>query len=78
MQKPKSLDYLFFFSILALSAVGTIMVFSASPTMALKYGDAFYFIKRHIFYLLLGLLALYYGLRLDLEILKKRRAIMGY
>ena len=72
MQKPKSLDYLFFFSILALSAVGTIMVFSASPTMALKYGDAFYFIKRHIFYLLLGLLALYYGLRLDLEILKKR------
>jgi len=66
------LDYLFLFSVLALLAVGLIMVFSASPSMGLKYGDAFYYIKRHLFYLLLGMLALYYGLHLELENLKNK------
>jgi cell division protein FtsW len=47
------------------------MVFSASPTMALKLGDSYYYIKRHILYLLLGFSALYFGLRLDLKLLKK-------
>jgi len=70
-QKPK-LDYLFLFSVLALSSIGLIMVFSASPTMALKHGDAFYYIKRHLFYLALGLLALFYSLRLDLDNLKNK------
>lgn len=50
------------------------MIFSASPTMALKLGDTFYFIKRHCSYLLLGMLALYYGMRLDLDRLKSRAA----
>lgn len=72
MPKSKTIDYLFLFSVLALSAIGLIMVFSASPSMALKYGDAFYFVKRHLLYLLLGLLALYYGLRLDLQNLKNK------
>lgn len=47
------------------------MVFSASPTMALKLGDSYFYVKRHILYLLLGFAALYFGLRLDLEILRK-------
>ncbi|MDD5594332.1 MAG: putative lipid II flippase FtsW [Candidatus Margulisbacteria bacterium] len=76
MPKSKSLDYIFLFVVLALSAVGTIMVFSASPTLGLRLGDGFYFIKRHLFYLLLGFLALYFGFRLDLELLKKRAGII--
>ncbi|MGB9613412.1 MAG: FtsW/RodA/SpoVE family cell cycle protein, partial [Candidatus Margulisiibacteriota bacterium] len=70
MPRIKKIDYIFLFSILALSAIGLIMVFSASPTMGMKYGDAFYYIKRHIFYLVIGLIAFYYALHLDLEKLK--------
>ncbi|NQT29252.1 MAG: putative lipid II flippase FtsW [Candidatus Saganbacteria bacterium] len=70
MRKPK-IDYLLLFSVLALTAIGLIMVFSASPTMALKLGDSYYFIKRHILYLLLGFAAAYFGVRLDLSVLKK-------
>lgn len=70
MKKP-SLDYLFVFSFLALTAVGTLMIFSASPTMALKLGDSYYFLKRHIFFLLMGFGAFYYALNLDLNKLKK-------
>ena len=47
------------------------MVFSASPTMGLKVGDTYFFIKRHLFYLLLGLCGLYFALRCDLELLRK-------
>jgi cell division protein FtsW len=70
MRKPKP-DYIFLFSVLALSAIGLIMVFSASPTMGLKFGDTYYYIKRHIFYLLLGAGALLFGIRIDIEKLKK-------
>lgn len=76
MPKPKNLDYIFLFTILALAAIGTIMVFSASPTLGLKLGDSFYFIKRHVFYLLIGFAALYFGFRLDLEALKKRAGLI--
>jgi cell division protein FtsW len=72
MRKPKNLDYIFLFSLLALSTIGTIMVFSASPTLGLRLGDSFYFIKRQIFYLVLGFGALYFGFQLDLAALKKR------
>jgi len=40
--------------------------------MGVKHGDTFYYIKRHIFYLVLGCLSLLYALKLDLENLKKR------
>jgi len=69
--KKNKLDYLFLFSVFALSAVGMIMIFSASPTMGIKLGDSFYFIKRHLFYLLLGYFALYFGLNLDLALVRK-------
>jgi cell division protein FtsW len=70
MRKPK-IDYIFLFSVLTLTAIGLIMIFSASPTMAMKLGDSYFYLKRHIFYLLLGFAALYFGVRVDLEILKK-------
>jgi cell division protein FtsW len=65
------LDYIFLFSVIALTAIGLIMIFSSSPTMALKLGDSYYFLKRHIMYLLFGFAALYFALRLDLQFLKK-------
>lgn len=70
MRKVK-LDYLFLFSVLALTAIGLVMVFSASPTMTLKSGDTFYYIKRHLFYLLLGFSAMYFALKIDLTKLRR-------
>lgn len=77
MPKVSKLNYLFLFSVLALAAVGLIMIFSASPTLALKHGDTFYYLKRQLFYMLLGAGALWYGFKIDLEILR-RRAIALY
>lgn len=73
MPKFKKLEYPFLLIVSALLAIGLIMIFSASPVIGLKKcGDAFYFIKRHLFYLVLGLLAMFYGFYLDLENLKKK------
>jgi cell division protein FtsW len=46
------------------------MVFSASPTMALRIGDSFYYLKRHLASLFVGALALYAGFKMDHGILK--------
>lgn len=72
MAKTKRIDSLFLLSVLFLLAVGTAMIFSASPAMGMKYGDTFYFIKRHCFFLALGLAALFYGLHLNLDNLRER------
>jgi cell division protein FtsW len=71
MSHKKNIDYLLLFAVIALLSVGLLMVFSASPTMGLKYGDSYYFIKRHIFYLLVGGVAFFYGFKIDLFYLKK-------
>lgn len=47
------------------------MIFSASPVMGIKLGDSFYYLKRHLFYLVAGLFAFAFAVRLDLQKLKK-------
>lgn len=47
------------------------MIFSASPVMGLKLGDSFYYLKRHIFYLIIGFFAFAGAIRLDVLKLKK-------
>lgn len=75
-KKQPAFDYLFFFSVLALVSIGTMMIFSASPTLGIKLEDAYYFIKRHLFFLLLGFGALYFGFNIDLENLRKKSNII--
>ncbi|MFH1709458.1 MAG: putative lipid II flippase FtsW [bacterium] len=58
------------FIVAALLSIGLLMVFSASPTMAMKLGDSYYYLKRHIFALLVGSLALYAGFKTDHDRLK--------
>lgn len=41
------------------------MVFSASPTMALRLGDSYYYLKRHFSALIIGLIALYTAMKID-------------
>ncbi|NQU17381.1 MAG: putative lipid II flippase FtsW [Candidatus Saganbacteria bacterium] len=66
-------DFLFVFLLSLLLFVGIILVFSSSCAMALKNtGDSFFYVKRHIFYVLVGLLAFYFAYHLDLSKLRKR------
>jgi cell division protein FtsW len=58
------------FIVAALLSIGLLMVFSASPTMAMRLGDSYYYLKRHIAALLFGCLALYAGFKIDYNILK--------
>lgn len=52
-------DLTLFILILLLSAIGSAMIFSASYANALtRYGDAFYFIKRQILWLLCGIVVM--------------------
>jgi cell division protein FtsW len=46
------------------------MVFSASPTMAMRLGDSYYYLKRHLLALIVAFTALYAGLKMDYGILK--------
>lgn len=71
MSKAAKPDYILLFVVLLLLSVGLIMVFSASPSVSLRFGDAYYFFKRQIFYLLFSLLAMYFAYRADLLVLKK-------
>lgn len=69
--KTNRIDYILSFSIFILSLIGIVMVLSSTTSFGLKYGDSLYFLKRHVLYLLLGLLALYMALKIDLKILRK-------
>ncbi|MCX5726248.1 MAG: putative lipid II flippase FtsW [Candidatus Saganbacteria bacterium] len=51
--------------ILALVSIGTIMVFSASPTMGMKMGDSLFYLKKHIFHLFIGFIAMAAALKIN-------------
>lgn len=56
--------------VLLLAAIGSVMVFSASYANALaRYGDAYYFIKRQMIWLALGISAMMLVSRLSFELL---------
>ncbi|MFC1496629.1 FtsW/RodA/SpoVE family cell cycle protein [Candidatus Margulisiibacteriota bacterium] len=65
-------DYPFIFLLAILVMFGIIMVFSSSLALALKNsGDSFYYVKKHIFYVLLGVACFYFGLNLNISKLRK-------
>ncbi len=52
---PGRVDPVIFFCALGLNVFGVVMVFSTSQILALdRYGDAFYFVKRHVMWAALG------------------------
>lgn len=67
----KQPNLIFLILTVSLYIVGVLMIFSASPSLALKLGDSFYYLKRHTFYSILGFFGLYYAFNLDLNRLKK-------
>ena len=65
-------DRVFLITVLILSLFGSIMVFSAGyPYADFRYGDAFYFIKRQVIWIALGLMTMYIASRISPAMLKK-------
>jgi len=58
--------------VLILISVGLVMVYDATAVKAYEYyGNSFYFLNRHLFFLFLGLICSLIVMNLDIEILKK-------
>ncbi len=52
-------------TVLTLICVGIVMIYSASCVNAMQtYGDSLYYLKRHMLFLVLGLVASFFILRL--------------
>lgn len=55
-----------------LVAIGIVMIYSASSIYAhSSMGDSIYFLKRHLLYLLLGIVMMFIAMTIDLELLRK-------
>ena len=67
----KKPDYIFLTLAASLLVIGIVMVFSASPALAIKHGDSFYYLKRHLFYVILGGFGFNFALNLNLKNLKR-------
>ncbi len=65
-------DLILLFVAAALLSVGLLMVFSASPTWAMRVGDSYYYVKRHLAALAVGIAGMYLGYRMDLPVLSQR------
>ncbi len=63
---PGGLDQLFLFAVVALVAIGLVMVFSASSVTSLEdYGDKFHFFKRQVIFAVLGAFGMLFFTMLD-------------
>lgn len=71
------IDPFLFWAVLILTLFGTLMVFSASMTTALyAYGDVFFFLKRHLVALCVGVLGCTVSTFLSLERLRKMSKVL--
>lgn len=66
------LDYGFLSLLLAILFMGSLMIFSASfPYARSHYGDGFYYIKRHLIFLIIGIFIMFFISRIRIDFLKK-------
>ncbi len=65
--------------VLILIAIGLVMVYDATAIRAYEYyGDSFYFLKRHLFFLFLGLLSSLIVMSIDTDTLRKFSKIIMF
>ncbi|MFC5740042.1 putative lipid II flippase FtsW [Dyella tabacisoli] len=71
-QGPRgSFDLPLLVALVGLASVGLVMVASSSIAVAASHGSAFYFLKRHILYLSLGLVLAGMAMRTEMKLLEK-------
>lgn len=70
--RPKSLDFILFFTVIALLSFGVIMVYSSSAVSAyVNFNDSYYFFKRQIIWVTLGIIAMLFTLNIDYHVWRK-------
>ena len=69
VKKQGNVDFTFLTTLIILIIFGLTMTFSASSASAhYQYNDAFYFIKRQMFFAVFGLIIMYAVSRIDLQL----------
>lgn len=76
--RKRPFDFLIFLTVLTLLGLGTIMVFSAGSPHAYTYlnGDTYYFLKKQLVYVVLGLLGMFFTMNIDYRKLGKISPIL--
>jgi len=70
--RPKSLDFILFFTVIALLSFGVIMVYSSSAVSAyVNFNDSYYFFKRQIIWVTLGIIAMLFTLNINYHVWRK-------
>ncbi|GMA99699.1 stage V sporulation protein E [Pelosinus sp. IPA-1] len=70
--RPKSPDFVLFFAVIALLIFGVVMVYSSSAVSAyVNFNDSYYFLKRQIIWVTLGVIAMLLTLNMDYHVWRK-------
>lgn len=70
--RPKSLDFHLFFTVIALLSFGVVMVYSSSAVSAyVNFNDSYYFLKRQIIWVTMGIIAMLFTINIDYHAWKK-------
>jgi len=70
--KPKSPDFILFFTVVALLGLGVVMVYSSSAVSAqVNYDDGYYFLKRQVIWATLGIVAMLFTMSIDYHLWRK-------
>jgi len=73
MKLKSRLDILLFLITITLTGIGILMIYSASAIFAKEYtGDSYYFLKRHLCWVTLGLIGLFCAWKLNYHFLQKK------
>jgi len=73
--RPKSLDFILFFTVITLLSFGVIMVYSSSAVSAyVNFNDSYYFFKRQIIWVTVGIIAMLFTLNIDYHVWRKLAA----
>lgn len=71
-EKKGKIDYWLFFVVFVLCCIGMIMVLSASQySAAYEFGDSYYYLKRQIFNIAVGFVAMFLAIKIDYRIYGK-------
>ena len=70
--RPKSLDFILFFTVIALLCFGVVMVYSSSAVSAyVNFNDSYYFLKRQVIWVTLGVMAMLFAINVDYHVWRK-------
>ncbi len=70
--RPKSPDFVIFFTVIALLAIGVVMVYSSSAISAhVNFDDSYYFLKRQLIWAALGVAAMILTMNIDYHVWRR-------